>query len=99
MLHLKDKKKEENKACPEDLELDHEMEEILTDRRRSIKWIAHLSEMLPLDGNRDPKIRERARKGIPNSMRCLVWQRLAKCDKVCPAVYKGDKQKWFYEIL
>jgi len=54
--------------------------------------------MLPLDGNRDPKIRERARKGIPNSMRCLVWQRLAKC-KVCPATYKGDKQKWFYEIL
>ena len=72
MLHIKDKK-EEKKKNPEDLELDTEMEEVLTDRRRSIKWISHLSDMLPLDGNRDPKIRERARKGIPNSMRCLVW--------------------------
>ena len=86
ILHIKEEKK-----CESDDEEKVEMNEVLTQRKRCIKWIAHLSDMLPLDGNRDPKIRERCRKGIPNSMRCLVWQRLAKCDKVCPPSYKGDK--------
>ena len=65
----------------------------IVDRRRCAKWFDMLDTIKsgekPIDRK---KLKSRARKGIPDSMRGLAWPILSKSDDVIPVEhYEGGK--------
>ena len=46
------------------------------------------------------KLKNMARKGIPDSVRSVAWPILSKSDKVKPReTYEGRRQKWMSSLL
>ena len=56
------------------------------DRRRCSKWFDML-EALKNSGKSHSKLKTRARKGIPDSIRGISWPILARTDHVIPTEY------------
>ena len=53
------------------------------DRKRCIKWFDML-EALKNEGKTHSKLKKRARKGIPDSVRGVAWPILADTDNIIP---------------
>lgn len=69
------------------------------DRRRCSKWFDML-EALKNNGKPHSKLKTRARKGIPDSIRGIAWPILAGADDIIPIAYKeGGKQEWMRDLL
>ena len=69
------------------------------DRRRCSKWFEMLLA-LKNEGKTHSKLKSRARKGIPDSIRGIAWPTIAGADNVVPALYsEGGKQEWMRHLL
>ena len=70
------------------------------DRKRCAKWFDML-EVLKNNNKVHSKLKTRARKGIPDSIRGIAWPILAGVDNVIPAEYAagGGKQEWLRDLL
>lgn len=69
------------------------------DRRRCSKWFDML-EALKNSGKTHNKLKTRARKGIPDSIRGVAWPILAGTENVVPEEYvEGGKQEWMRDLL
>ena len=70
------------------------------DRKRCAKWFDML-EVLKNNNKVHSKLKTRARKGIPDSIRGIAWPILAGVDNVIPAEYEagGGKQEWLRDLL
>ena len=69
------------------------------DRLRCLKWFDML-EPLKNNGKAHSKLKSRARKGIPDSVRGIAWPIIAGTDQVVPEEYnEGGKQEWMRDLL
>ena len=72
----------------------------VVDRRRCQKWFDMLDQIKSGQKIDHAKLKSRARKGIPDSMRGLAWPILSKSDEVIPTEhYDGGKQQWMRTLL
>ena len=57
-------------------------------------------EKLKNQGKCNDKVKTRARKGIPESVRGIAWPILVKADDNLPAEFaEGGKQEWMKTLL
>ena len=56
------------------------------DRKRCLKWFDML-EVLKNEGKTHSKLKSRARKGIPESIRGIAWPVIADTDNIIPLQY------------
>jgi hypothetical protein len=57
-------------------------------------------EALKNNSKTHSKLKTRARKGIPDSIRGIAWPILAGADQIIPLDYKeGGKQEWMRDLL
>jgi len=69
------------------------------ERRRCAKWFDML-DSLKRTGKSYRKLKSRARKGIPDSIRGVAWPILAGADQIVPECYgEGGKQEWMKDLL
>ena len=72
----------------------------VVDRRRCQKWFDMLDSIKSGAKIDRKKLKSRARKGIPDSMRGLAWPILSNSDDVVPVEhYDGGKQQWVRALL
>ena len=73
------------------------------DRRRCQKWFEMIHDIKMGKKIDIPKLKSRARKGIPDSMRGIAWPTLSKSEDVLPIEYSQDgsraKQNWVRGLL
>ena len=69
------------------------------ERKRCSKWFDML-EVLKNSGKTSSKLKSRARKGIPDSIRGIAWPILAGADTIIREEHKqGGKQEWMRDLL